>query len=285
MSTARCFFRFSDLLADHGYQIGIEIGQGTFGKVWTVERTLDSETLAVKIFERDKIDKKYRDKHLPREVLIAPCMRHKNIIRTYEVIESNEFILQIMQYAEEGDLLLHIKTVGDIPEEKAKTMFDGLAQGLKYLHDKNIAHRDLKCENILILKGDVLALSDFGFARSFEAGVELLSTTYCGSYAYASPEVLQATPYDAKLNDVWSLGVILYTMVCGRMPFDDRFIKEMVQKQLRKELTFPLRQQNVISDSYMFLVRAMLEPNANQRYTVDQVLSSSWLKEIPPKDQ
>ncbi|KAK3591320.1 hypothetical protein CHS0354_028428, partial [Potamilus streckersoni] len=270
MSTQRCFLKFSDLLADHGYQIGIEIGQGTYGKVRTVERKFDGKTLAVKIFERNRIEKKYRDKYLPREVLIAPCMRHKNIIRTYEVIESNEFILQIMQYAEEGDLLLYIKTVGDIPEEKATKMFNGLAQGLKYLHDKNIAHRDLKCENILILKGEVLALSDFGFARAFDAGAELLSTTYCGSYAYASPELLQATPYNAKLNDVWGLGVILYTMVCGRMPFDDRCIKEMVQKQLRRDLTFPLRLQNTISDSYMCLVRAMLEPNANKRYTVDQ---------------
>ncbi|CAB0008643.1 unnamed protein product [Nesidiocoris tenuis] len=119
-----------------------------------------------------------------------------------------------------------------------------LVDAVGYLHTREIAHRDLKCENIMLSDKDTIKIADFGFARwccDLVTRKRVLSDTFCGSAAYAAPEILQGIKYNPKMYDVWSLGCILFIMICGTMPFDDKDIKKMMKIQTLRRLTFPSR--------------------------------------------
>ena len=134
-----------------------------------------------------------------------------------------------MQCAENGDLLEHIQKNGVIPEARTRAWAQQMISGLIYLHNLNICHRDLKCENVLITRNHNLKIADLGFARYVvdAKGKRILSHTYCGSAAYAAPEVVKGTPYNPKMADVWSMGVIVYIMVNASMPFDDSNLRKI----------------------------------------------------------
>ena len=278
MSTARKVMRMADILTEKGYRLGQQIGEGTYSKVRTVERTADGQTCAVKIVDKIRSRKDYLQTFMPRELAIILKLEHENIIKTYEVIKTKDFVFQIMQYAENGDLLQIIQNDGSFADEKAKQTFTDICKGTQYLHDKNIAHRDLKCENILILKNSRAVISDFGFARGFDlTDHHLMCKTFCGSTAYASPELLHGIPYNPKINDIWSLGIILYAIICGGMPFNDTNIKAMLEKQLSKDIQFPSRLKDKIDLKLQDLLFQILEPDISKRPTIEQILSSEWL--------
>lgn len=280
-TTPKKFMRIADTLAAKGYRVGHQLGEGTYSKVRTVERVADRKMCAVKIIDRQKARKDYLTKFLPRELEIIKRIKHKNVIQTFMCIETRDFIFQIMQYAEKGDVLQMIHNLGFISEVKAKSIFTDVLNGLKYLHDLNIAHRDLKCENILIFKNNVAALTDFGFARSFDTrSSDLMCRTFCGSSAYASPELLRGIPYDPRVNDIWGTGVILYTMLCGTMPFNDSNATRLVQQQLSRDIKFPPRVNGKITEKCKLLVFDILDPSITKRPDVDTILSSSWITDV-----
>lgn len=132
-----------------------------------------------------------------------------------------------------------------------------MVSAVEYLHSKDIAHRDLKCENILLTSKDNIKIGDFGFARlcrDAQTGTRVLSNTFCGSAAYAAPEVLQGVSYNPKMYDVWSLGCVLYIMLCGSMPFDDTDIPTMLHIQKHHLIEFPSRIDKVLSTSCRNLI-------------------------------
>ena len=136
--------------------------------------------------------------------------------------------------------------------------------------------RDLKCENILLDVHNNVKLTDFGFCRFFEVGT--LSKTFCGSAAYAAPEILQGIAYTCPAYDVWSAGVILYIMVCGSMPYDDSNVKRMIKYQTERRVGFPTRR--TISNDVKVLIHGMLEADVNRRLTMSQTLESPWLNGV-----
>ncbi|XP_045212517.1 testis-specific serine/threonine-protein kinase 3-like [Mercenaria mercenaria] len=279
-TTPKKFMRIADTLAAKGYRVGHQLGEGTYSKVRTVERVADRKMCAVKIIDRQKARKDYLAKFLPRELEIIKRLKHKNVIQTFLCIETKEFIFQIMQYAEKGDVLQLIHSHGFIHELKAKTIFHDVANGLKYLHSLNIAHRDLKCENILIFKNNVAAVTDFGFARAFDIdSSDMMCRTFCGSTAYASPELLRGIPYDPKGNDIWGMGVILFTMLCGSMPFNDTNVTRLVQQQLSRDIKFPPRVNSRVSEVCKKFVFDILDPGITKRPTIDTLISSDWLRD------
>lgn len=184
------------------------------------------------------------------------------------------------RYADNGDLLDFIKKNGVVPEQQAKIWFRQMASGLHYLHGKNIAHRDLKCENILLSRRFNVKLADFGFARFCvdSDNRRILSQTYCGSAAYAAPEVVNGTPYNPKLSDVWSLGIILFIMLNASMPFDDSNLRKLLKDQMTKNWVFRSRVRDTLSSSAKSLVRHLLEPDLTQRLTLDRVIQHEWLR-------
>ncbi|KFV03519.1 Testis-specific serine/threonine-protein kinase 6, partial [Tauraco erythrolophus] len=159
---------------------------------------------------------------------------------------------------------------------KARDIFAQVVGAVRYLHDRNLVHRDLKCENILLIAdGRRAKLSDFGFSKEAN-GYPDLSTTFCGSAAYTSPEVLMNIPYDAKKNDIWSLGVVLYVMVTGRIPFDNTCIRSMPQQQ-KEGVRYP-EGLPPLPEPCQALIAQLLQFDPASRPGAGQVAKNSWLK-------
>ena len=225
-----------------------------------VERTLDGKTYAAKIVGKLIARQDYLHKFIPCKLSILLKLKHENVVTTYEIIKERDFVFHIMQYAERGDLLRIIHAGGPLTEERAKDTFTDVCKGVQCMHDKDIAHRDLKCEKNLILNNNHAIVGDFGFAREFEDADDFMCKTFCGSAAYASPELLRGSLYNAKRNDVWSLGIVLNIIICGGMPFDDN-IKAMVDKQLSKDIQFPagIKEKTIVH--LISLLFQILEPD------------------------
>ncbi|NXC48678.1 TSSK1 kinase, partial [Penelope pileata] len=218
-----------------GYSLTGVLGEGSYGKVKLAYCNRLKCNVAVKIIAKRKMPQDFLDRFLPREIDALKRLHHPSIIRTYEIFEtSTDKVYIIMELGVKGDLLDYIKITGAMKENFACSKFQQLASAIKHCHDLDFAHRDLKCENILLDEHLNVKLSDFGFSKHLsrdENGKVILSKTFCGSAAYAAPEVLQGIPCDPRISDIWSLGVILYTMVYALMPFNDSNVRKMVSIQ------------------------------------------------------
>ncbi|CAL1548112.1 unnamed protein product, partial [Lymnaea stagnalis] len=262
-------------LYSRGYRLGPRIGKGSYAKVKIAERVADSRILAAKIICRRRAPKEFLDKFMPRELSVILSLSHPNVAKIYEIIHTNEIVCIIMEFAERGDLLDYIKRRGALNERLAGKLFAQVCQGVDYLHSRWICHRDLKCENILLRRDMTATLSDFGFSRTIH-DQRFLSSTYCGSAAYASPELLRGKPYKPLQSDIWSLGCILFIMVTGQMPFYDKNTKKMMYRQLKGKVNFP--ENRNISLGCKHLITSTLEPNSDLRYNIKDILSHSWVQ-------
>ncbi|XP_075450877.1 testis-specific serine/threonine-protein kinase 3-like [Ascaphus truei] len=186
-------------------------------------------TVAIKIIDKSKCSPDYVSKFLPRELSILTQCYHPNITEVFEIMESSDgkvfLVMEKAQY--------------QLSENENLPIFKQIVEALKCCHGQGVAHRDLKCENILMTSDNIPKLSDFGFAVSLNG--DILSANFCGPPAYAAPEILQGKSYDAMKADIWSLGVMLYLMVTGYMPFDDTDLTKLLQFQ-NQPLEFPSSQ-------------------------------------------
>jgi serine kinase len=269
-------------LEKKGYVISRKIGQGSYATVHLAEYSEGGRRvkLACKIFDKERAPKDFLDKFFPRELDILTRIENAHIIQVHSILQRGPRVFIFMRYAENGDMLDFIRQNGLVPERQAKIWFRQMVQGLQYLHAQNIAHRDLKCENILLSRHWNVKLADFGFARFCvdTDGKRVLSQTYCGSAAYAAPEVVSGTPYNPKLADVWSLGIILYIMVNATMPFDDSNLKKLLKDQLARKWDFRSRVKDVLTPILTKLVRDVLEPDITQRITLDRISTHEWVR-------
>lgn len=236
----RDFNKYS-LLTLHGYRVGRTIGKGSYATVKEATSQKHRCKVAIKIITKKNTQKDYIEKFLPREIEVIKILKHPSIVLFNQCIETTNRVYLIMEYLNNGDLLEAVRSRKIIPENLASIWFAQMMAGIEYCHNQGVVHRDLKCENLLLDNHENLKLTDFGFARSNMKpllGQPVLSETYCGSYAYAAPEILTGCPYRPQLADIWSMGVILYVMVIGRLPFDDSNHRELL-KQVRFGPTFP----------------------------------------------
>ncbi|KAK2191769.1 hypothetical protein NP493_46g07043 [Ridgeia piscesae] len=264
-------------LRHRGYVVGPTLGEGSYAKVKSAFAAKLNKKVALKIINRRKAPKDFQQKFLPRELEIMQLIHHPNIIELYEVMQFNGKIevYIAMEIAGHGDLLEYIKLRGAIAEEKAKVLFYQLVSAIEYLHSISIIHRDLKCENILLDSENNVKVSDFGFARIMTE--EDLSSTFCGSAAYAAPEILQGIPYKGAPYDVWSIGVILYIMVCGSMPYDDSNIKKMIRYQTERKVAFSRSKH--VSQECKDLIHRMLEADIKKRIPITEIKHQTWIAE------
>ncbi|XP_068767239.1 testis-specific serine/threonine-protein kinase 2-like [Struthio camelus] len=272
------------VLGKRGYIVGVTLGEGSYGKVKAAYSDRLESNVAIKIIDKTKTPQDFLEKFLPREIAALKRMNHPSIVKTYEIFETFAGkVYIIMELGEKGDLLDYIKITGAMKEDVAQRKFQQLASAIRYCHDMDLAHRDLKCENILLDKDLNIKLSDFGFSKPLtrdENGKIILSKTFCGSAAYAAPEVLQGIPCNPKICDIWSLGVILYIMVCALMPFDDSNIRKMVWIQKQHRIHFPKSRH--LSLKCKDLIYRMLHPDVSRRLCIDEVLSHPWLQGLEP---
>ena len=271
-------------LERRGYLIGKKIGQGSYATVhfaeYVNENTPKKLRLACKIFDKEKAPQDFVDKFFSRELDILTKIENRHIINVQSIFQQGSRVFIFMDYADNGDLLDYVKCNGAVSEEQTQLWFWQMASGLKYLHSNNIAHRDLKCENILLSRHFNVKLADFGFARFCVDcdGRRILSQTYCGSAAYAAPEVVSRTPYNPKLADVWSLGVILFIMLNGSMPFDDSNLRKLLKAQISRDWIFHPNIWDTVSAAAKYVVRHTLEPDITFRLTLDRVLAHEWVR-------
>ncbi|XP_078033887.1 testis-specific serine/threonine kinase [Augochlora pura] len=271
-------------LEQRGYLIGKKIGQGSYATVHLAEYVDGTSSkklrLACKIFDKEKAPEDFLNKFFPRELEILTKIENPHLIQVHSILQRGPRVFIFMRYADNGDLLDFVLRNGVVPEQQSKLWFRQMASGLHYLHGKNIAHRDLKCENILLSRKFNVKLADFGFARFCvdQAGRRVLSNTYCGSAAYAAPEVVSGTPYNPKLADVWSLGIILFVMLNASMPFDDKNLKKLLKNQMSRNWMFRSRIRETVSALAKNIVKHILEPDITLRLTLERVLAHEWVR-------
>ena len=205
------------ILEQHGYSITKSIGHGSYATVKQAYSTKHLTNVAIKIISKRRAPPDYLQKFLPRELDVVKLLKHPNLVIFLQSIETNTRVYIVMEEAGGGCLLETIRKNKRLSEKMAGYFFKQLCDGIEYCHSRGVVHRDLKCENLLLDLHGNLKIIDFGFARSDMAptadGKYKRSETYCGSYAYAAPEILMGMAYIPQKADIWSMGVILYVMV------------------------------------------------------------------------
>jgi len=235
--------------------------------------------LACKLIDVQTAPKDYVNKFLLREIDIISKISHPNIIHTHSIFMKDNRYFIFMRYAECGNLCDFLVDHGHLRENQARFWFRQLAAAVDYLHKINIAHRDIKCENVLITSNHNVKLCDFGFSRfTVDFGDQhVMSTTFCGSVSYSPPELITGTEYDPKQSDIWSLGVTLFVMFNKSLPFCSDNLTNLWLSQVKKEFQFRTKIKNTLSSEAIKIVRDMMEPNLLLRLSSEGVLNSPWI--------
>lgn len=263
-----------------------KLGKGNFGFVIIGINKNTGVKRAIKVVSKKKMKKKGVDlKLLENEARLMMDMDHPNIVRFYDVYEDSGYLYFVLEYLDGGDLFKNFikKKNLKVNEDLIRLIFKQLIEALKYLHNKGIAHRDIKAENIMFSDSskNSIKLIDFGVSKYFFdpklPSKEITLRTATGSLFYISPEIaLEGTKYDCKC-DIWSAGVLLYIMVCGLPPFFDNNDFVVVEKVKNCEYDFNDKTWKLVSPELIDLIKNMLVLN-EERYTASQVLEHPWMK-------
>ncbi|XP_069366540.1 MAP/microtubule affinity-regulating kinase 4 isoform X4 [Paralichthys olivaceus] len=252
------------------YRLLKTIGKGNFAKVKLARHILTGKEVAIKIIDKTQLNPTSLQK-LFREVRIMKGLNHPNIVQLFEVIETDKTLYLIMEYASGGEVFDYLVSHGRMKEVEARAKFRQIVSAVHYCHTKKIVHRDLKAENLLLDADANIKIADFGFSNEFTLGNKL--DTFCGSPPYAAPELFQGKKYDGPEVDVWSLGVILYTLVSGSLPFDGQNLKELRERVLRGKYRVPF----YMSTDCEGILRRFLVLNPAKRCTLEQVMKDKWI--------
>ena len=254
------------------YKIGRCIGKGAFGKVNISLHTLTGKIVAIKSINKSK--RNYSRKNILYEIKLMKKLRgNKNIVRILEKFEDKKYIYIVMENIIGGNLLNAIKKMSKFPENLSKYIFKQIIETLKYIHSKNIVHRDIKPHNILLTLNNEIKICDFGVGKEIIKG-KLVNET-CGTPAYLAPELLKGNYFDPYKSDIWSCGIVLYFMLSGFVPFKGDNDYELHQNILLGKFNFI----DGISNECFDLIKKILEINPEKRYSLDDIIKHSWFKD------
>nr|XP_029543850.1 MAP/microtubule affinity-regulating kinase 3 isoform X7 [Oncorhynchus nerka] len=267
------------------YRLLKTIGKGNFAKVKLARHILTGREVAIKIIDKTQLNSNSLQK-LFREVRIMKLLNHPNIVKLFEVIETERTLYLVMEYASGGEVFDYLVAHGRMKEKEARAKFRQIVSAVQYCHQKHIVHRDLKAENLLLDADMNIKIADFGFSNEFTMGNKL--DTFCGSPPYAAPELFQGKKYDGPEVDVWSLGVILYTLVSGSLPFDGQNLKELRERVLRGKYRIPF----YMSTDCENLLKRFLVLNPAKRGTFEvrddsenQIMKDRWINVGSEEDE
>ncbi|CAH1246799.1 MELK [Branchiostoma lanceolatum] len=255
------------------YQLRHTIGSGGFAKVKLAHHILTGEKVAVKI-----MDKAALGPDLPRvqiEIEAMKTLTHQHVCKLYQVLETDTKIFMVLEYCPGGELFDYIVAKDRLPEEEARVFFRQIVSAVAYIHTEGYAHRDLKPENLLLDEAHNLKLIDFGLCAKPKGGMDHQLSTCCGSPAYAAPELIQGDEYLGAEADVWSMGVLLYALMCGFLPFDDDNVGALYRKIRKGQYEIP----DWLSPQSVDLINVMLQVNPKLRINVKELLCHPWLTE------
>ncbi|XP_035019583.2 SNF-related serine/threonine-protein kinase [Hippoglossus stenolepis] len=259
------------------YDLDKTLGRGHFAVVKLARHVFTGEKVAVKVIDKTKLDT-VATGHLFQEVRCMKLVQHPNIVRLYEVIDTQTKLYLILELGDGGDMFDYImKHEEGLNEELAKKYFAQIVHAISYCHRLHVVHRDLKPENVVFFeKQGLVKLTDFGFSNKFQPGKKL--TTSCGSLAYSAPEILLGDEYDAPAVDIWSLGVILFMLVCGQPPFQEANDSETLTMIMDCKYTVPAHVSNACKD----LIDRMLQRDPKGRASLDEIETHTWLQGVDP---
>ncbi|XP_053606512.1 SNF-related serine/threonine-protein kinase [Plodia interpunctella] len=254
------------------YDLLDTLGSGHFAVVKLARHVFTGEKVAVKVIDKSKLDEVSKS-HLFQEVRCMKLVQHPNVVRLYEVIDTQTKLYLILELGDGGDLYDYImRHESGLSESLARDYFRQIVRAISYCHRLHVVHRDLKPENVVFFeKLGVVKLTDFGFSNKFCPGQKL--ETSCGSLAYSAPEILLGDSYDAPAVDVWSLGVILYMLVCGQAPFQEANDSETLTMIMDCKYTIPPH----ISNSCKRLIGRMLVREPEKRATLSEIATDPWV--------
>uniref|UniRef100_A0A8C6YSJ5 non-specific serine/threonine protein kinase n=1 Tax=Nothoprocta perdicaria TaxID=30464 RepID=A0A8C6YSJ5_NOTPE len=259
-------------------EAGRSIGEGSTG-VYCVLLFNLSFTLwlqvAIKIIDKSQLDAVNLEK-IYREVQIMKMLDHPHIIKLYQVMETKSMLYLVTEFAKNGEIFDYLASHGRLSESEARRKFWQILSAVEYCHGRKIVHRDLKAENLLLDNNMNIKIADFGFGNFYKSGEPL--TTWCGSPPYAAPEVFEGQQYEGPQLDIWSMGVVLYVLVCGALPFDGPTLPILRQRVLEGRFRIPY----FMSEECEHLIRRMLVLDPSKRLTIAQIKEHKWmLIEVP----
>ncbi|BCR97689.1 non-specific serine/threonine protein kinase [Aspergillus luchuensis] len=265
-------FSSKDLRTVGNYTLGRLIGKGSFGKVYLASHKLtNGSKVVLKSSSKE-------DRNLAREIHHHRQFLHPHIARLYEVIVTEKLVWLVLEYCPGDELYNYLLRHGPLPVDKVKRIFTQLVGAVAYVHSKSCVHRDLKLENILLDKHENVKLCDFGFTREYEGKASYLQT-FCGTVCYSAPEMLKGEKYAGEKVDVWSLGIILYALLAGELPFDDDDDQVTKARILGEEAIF----NDKFPDDAKALINLLLSKRPLIRPSLDEILAHPFLAEHAPE--
>ncbi|XP_063070064.1 serine/threonine-protein kinase SIK1 [Engraulis encrasicolus] len=256
------------------YEIIRTLGKGNFAVVKLARHKVTKTQVAIKIIDKTRLNSSNLEK-IYREVQIMKLLNHPHIIKLYQVMETKDMLYIVTEYAKNGEMFDYLTTNGRLSEDEARKKFWQILTAVDYCHRHHIVHRDLKTENLLLDANMNIKLADFGFGNFYNAGEPL--STWCGSPPYAAPEVFEGKEYEGPQLDIWSLGVVLYVLVCGSLPFDGASLPALRQRVTEGRFRIPY----FMSQDCENLIRKMLVVDPAKRISVAQIKQHRWMLADP----
>ena len=250
-----------------GYKLGRFLGKGASAVVREATHGDTNLKVAIKIYDRFDQYNQFKKKSICSEKDNLKLMKHKNIVEMIDYYEGERYVCLIMEYGGSFSLQQYIKRQKDerLSERLAKPIVRQLVSALNYCHEMYIYHRDIKLDNILMDDDGVVKIIDFGFSTQMKPGEK--AKNFCGSYAFASPEIIQNKPYLPQFADIWAMGVLIYFMIAGFFPFQDDSRQELCRKIVESNIYYP----PYFSDQLTTLLKLILQSNPSSRIPLDQV--------------
>uniref|UniRef100_A0A3B3YX35 non-specific serine/threonine protein kinase n=1 Tax=Poecilia mexicana TaxID=48701 RepID=A0A3B3YX35_9TELE len=252
------------------YDIERTLGKGNFAVVKLARHRITKTEVAIKIIDKTQLDAVNLEK-IYREVQIMKMLDHPHIIKLYQVMETKNMLYLVTEYAKNGEIFDYLAKHGRLSELEARRKFWQILSAVEYCHNRNIVHRDLKAENLLLDGHMNIKIADFGFANFFQPGEPL--ATWCGSPPYAAPEVFEGQQYEGPQLDIWSMGVVLYVLVCGALPFDGPTLPVLRQRVLEGRFRIPY----FMTEDCEHLIRRMLVLDPSKRLSLAQIKEHKWM--------
>jgi serine/threonine protein kinase len=259
------------------YELGKTLGSGAFSKVKYATDTNTGNAFAIKIISRDMIIKQQMEEQLKKEIAIMKMLKHPNIIELTEVLQTKNHIYIVLELVSGGELFDKIVKLKRFDEKTARGYFQQLINGISYCHENGVAHRDLKTENLLLDAHDTMKISDFGLSAvtSDGGGKKKVLQTTCGTPNYVAPEVIEEHGYDGFKADIWSLGVILYVMLAGYLPFEHDTMQGLFDIIKTGKFEYP----KWFTQESKNLINKMLVVNPKNRIDIPGICKDPWFIE------
>ena len=255
------------------YHIAAIISQNRNASVRLAIHNVTGDQVAIKILNKSTLREQHKKILLLREISTLKLLGdNKHVTELYDVIDSGDRIWVIMEYASGGELFDFVKAKAPLPDSTAREVFRPIVKVVVYMNSLNLVHRDLKLENVLLDHRGQIRLADFGFSRYFDPTDSLIESV-CGTPHYSPPEVIKAIPYNPIYVDSWSLGVILFVLLCGDFPFKGLSIPELLQSIVKADLKIPPNPTEIASD----LLIKLLNSDPTQRYSPSEILKHPWI--------